>query len=961
MPRFAASNASATANTRASPVPVRFYSSAALATRQRQLARLSGQSLVNVQHPFASAQASSGLPSGSLVRVQHQLPCATSSRNATHSAVRARPFSVVSSTSTAVVDPDRSASAFATDDKTTKKRENTKTQKKSAFVAAATAAAVVVSATASAFLSSASPSSGCLSDAKAIEDLPGSSSSSGSGSGSGSGSSGTAVQHHPVLSSGPSSGPSVSLRSPSPIRPFPRFRPFGIKQAWASVLAAEEREEQLRLAREEASPKVDPGLLSPSPVKPSPKVGLVPRSSPSPLRPFSKAGPCPGIRYFYNRVVAAEEAAAAKAGVSSPEVTPRPVTPQPVKLSRVMPTCVSPPIVSPSPIRPAPISPSCFSPIPFRLNPILSARVSPPHLSLSPIRSLAISPVAARPVPVLPVPVSPPHLSLSPIRCVTISPLAARPVPKSLTPVSPRHISPPARPGPISPSDLSWRPPKRPIKVFPATAAEVIRQFREAKAAKLRSGVQEPALASVPEEPPAAQLQRPVSRFLCPRPSLIPVRSPARRPVRSPVRSPIQSPVRSPVPSPVRSPVPSPVWPPVRSPIQPLVQTPKATVPQTFAPGILKTMHLTWSSPNTSELYPSNVPSPSDSQLDLWRRLSKLPLDDQIAGRVLTPPPGPREPTPDPSHLVPSDVDLSDDLMDGSIPMYQLAAMMARARDGTPEPPSRPETPSILHGGITGYSLTPPRCWWKDEEPPPRKHPRKYMEDDSDFTYDFSRTVTPPEVTFQGRCSPGFQRSREKELERQVQELREALGMMNSPAVRPDSPVPWSSSPPATRPDSPVPWSPPPSPPATRPGSPVPWSQSPTPRPLSPHPQNVIFVDEDGDTLNCQDGPATPQNARWVDEDDEDADTVKFQDGPASPWTGPSSCRKVPRALPQVPGMYNPPLPSLLIAQAVASAPPVVTAQSPQPSFSSWKKIGMAAAAGVAAFALGFATRWMMS
>jgi hypothetical protein len=234
--------------------------------------------------------------------------------------------------------------------------------------------------------------------------------------------------------------------------------------------------------------------------------------------------------------------------------------------------------------------------------------------------------------------------------------------------------------------------------------------------------------------------------------------------------------------------------------------------------------------------------------------------------------------------------------MDGSIPMFQLAAMIGKARDGTPEPPDRPETPSIYRDFLDGYRVTPPRYWWKNEPTPPRRHPRKYMEDDSDFTYDFSRTISTPDVTIQTHCSPGIQQARLNELQRQVKAIKEALGMKTPPA-----------------------------------------GPSPTPaRSPSPPPQNVTFVDEDGNTLDCQDGPAPPRPA-------------------------PSSCRKVPRSLPQATGLYTTPLPSLLTVHSASSSPPVVTAQSSQPSSSSWGKLGLVAAAGVTAFALGFAARWMMS
>jgi hypothetical protein len=183
-------------------------------------------------------------------------------------------------------------------------------------------------------------------------------------------------------------------------------------------------------------------------------------------------------------------------------------------------------------------------------------------------------------------------------------------------------------------------------------------------------------------------------------------------------------------------------------------------------------MHTRFVSPETQELY-GDLPSPPSAERQVWKQLSRLPLDDQLAGRVLTPPKAPETPVKDfPS---PNQVSLEDDLMDGSIPMYQLAAMIGKMRDGTPEPPSQPSTPSCLRRGLTGYSMTPPRHWWKDESPPPRRHPRKYLEDDPSFTYDESRTVFTPDGTIQSGFSAPQQSNRVKELLAQIKALKEGF------------------------------------------------------------------------------------------------------------------------------------------------------------------------------------------
>lgn len=911
------------------------------------------QSVVNVHQPSSASAdlASSGLPvtdvqDQSLVRSQAppaprtlspRLP-PVSRRHHRDPSIRSRPFSVVSSTSTPVVDPPVVRSAFSTDDKTPKKIENDKTSKKIALPATA-------------FFPS---SSGA-----AIADHRGMS-SSGSASGPSPLSPGILSRHGVSSSSGRSSGSCSGAHVAAlPLLPGREPRALSLKEAFDLVIAEEERKAAGNLARAKSPPKV-------SPVQPS---------SRSPLRPFALAGDV-SLKDCYARVVELElrkKAAAANVKISSPpaktkislpsaksehrsivaenadsSVRPAPASPPLVSAPRAPTPLVSrrrklraPPNspASPPPVRPAPTSRPLVS-APQARAPLVSRprELRAPQDSSPPVRPVPVTPPRVRKVrkatapPVSPSQVSaslvcasrvtpPAHMSPSPVRRVArpralasppvrmvpasqpqVAPAAVSPVPV-VPEVPPSHESPAPARGPydsramvaeISPEHLPspplhWRPPKRVYKLFPTLeeikagaaarheariAGKPVPPFPTYREVTLSFFMKAPAHV-VPKAPAPVAPNAPVP--VVPKASASLVRK-APRPVVPKASVPVApeppAPVVPKAPARLVPEAPAPLAP--KAPRTPRVQQPRASArrPQdpvqaqtpVFTPASVRTMHTRWSSPDTTELYPAHVTPPQDCKVKLWRDLAKLSLDEQIAGRAFTPPPPPKEPSPVPSERELSDCDLSDDLMDGSIPMYQLAAMIAKGRDGTPEPPSPPSTPSALCGGLTGYSLTPPRRWWKDEPTPPRKHPRKYMEDEpSFFTYDESGSISSQDFTIQSDCSLGFQGSRRRELEAQVRHYRKLLGMK----------------------------------------SPPPQPASPPPRFPSPPPQNVIFCDEDGNSLDGLDAPLAPRS------------------GPRPPRPGPVYCRNVPRALLEkgVRGLYAYAHGSLLSAVARCFGP----------------------------------------
>lgn len=173
---------------------------------------------------------------------------------------------------------------------------------------------------------------------------------------------------------------------------------------------------------------------------------------------------------------------------------------------------------------------------------------------------------------------------------------------------------------------------------------------------------------------------------------------------------------------------------PVPRPISPAVDS--------YNPGVVATAHLRFSTPEHSLLYPKDVPTPPSAKIELWKTLSKLSLDHQLKGRVdITPPPAPKIPEAhvSPAPSVTTD-DLGSNLLDGSVPMYLLAAGIKNKRH-TPAP-ERPSTPSHLRCGITDYALTPPRIWWKEgSHPDPPRRRRRYLEDDTTDEYDESRSI----------------------------------------------------------------------------------------------------------------------------------------------------------------------------------------------------------------------------
>jgi hypothetical protein len=263
---------------------------------------------------------------------------------------------------------------------------------------------------------------------------------------------------------------------------------------------------------------------------------------------------------------------------------------------------------------------------------------------------------------------------------------------------------------------------------------------------------------------------------------------------------------------------------------------PQTPVQKTPTAASVQALHTGWSSPDTVELYPADVPSPRESQLQLWHHLSQLPLDDQLAGRAPTPPPPPREAAPvkqRPADLVEPD----------------------RAID----------------------------------------------------TYDLSVTDPSEDFTIQSHCSPGFQHlAREREFEAQVRRLRKILGMKTPPRVT----------------------SPPPSP----------------PRCPSPPPQKVTFCDEDGNSLAGLDAPLAPARSQssQVYYRNVPCELMEMRVCESDSWTLPAA-----RSL-------------LTLTQPVACLHAPSTAQPRQRSCSTWGQLGVAAAAGAAAVALGVGVWWTM-
>ena len=110
--------------------------------------------------------------------------------------------------------------------------------------------------------------------------------------------------------------------------------------------------------------------------------------------------------------------------------------------------------------------------------------------------------------------------------------------------------------------------------------------------------------------------------------------------------------------------------------------------------------------------------------------------------------------------------------------------------------------------------------------------------------------------------------------------------------------------------------------------APIVKAPSPAVSPSSSRFTTVTYCDSDGNSLDGLDQPLPSRSRR----------------GP-----GPASCRRVPRAL------------LLATSTRPVAWPPLVTTQLQPAPASSWSKLGVAAVAGVAAIAVGFAARWFLS
>lgn len=483
----------------------------------------------------------------------------------------------------------------------------------------------------------------------------------------------------------------VEESSPSEVRlPFALAGHFSIKNGYARVLELEKQEKAAAANVKPSSPEIDTSVSSPS-VK-SEHCSVFPeqpicRVRPAPTLPPSVSSTLRPIAFLENRRLL-RASRVSHPVLPTPPVRPTPVTPPRIRRAPAPAPSASPSQVSASLVCGVPVAPPHLSPSPVRSAAVTSPHVptslacpvtaSPPQVSpariepvpaplelcISPAYTVANLPPHVSPVPVEPVPatfelstssasetpvapqISPPHIPPAPVQTVPVTlelskllaseaPVAPQTSPAHILPVSVREPyawrrwAEAPRPTVKTPPP-DWRPPKRQLKHFP-TVAE-LREGRAARHAARLAGLPVPPLVPATDAlsmnaplPAAAPLH--VSRT----PSAIP-KAPCTPGSRQPAASSghLQSPL------PVHR---TPVW-------------------QTLSPATVRTMHSRWSSPDTAELYPSNVPSPRDSQLQLWRQLAQLPWDDQIAGRVLTPPSAPkgwRPPRPQPPRYLEDD------------------------------------------------------------------------------------------------------------------------------------------------------------------------------------------------------------------------------------------------------------------------------------------------------------------
>ncbi|KAK1771759.1 hypothetical protein QBC33DRAFT_511253 [Phialemonium atrogriseum] len=363
-----------------------------------------------------------------------------------------------------------------------------------------------------------------------------------------------------------------------------------------------------------------------------------------------------------------------------------------------------------------------------------------------------------------------------------------------------------------------------------------------------------------------------------------------------------------------------------KAPVAPKVQV-------TYSPRLVATAHLRYRSPETHLLYPKHVESPPTSQIELWKALAKLSWDQQIRGRVdATPSPAPRTPETRAPATPSVTADIGSNLLDGSIPMYLLAAGIERKIQGDKTPSSaRPPTPSHLHGGVTDYAMTPPRIWWQeDSHPSPSRHRKRYLKDDTTDEYDESRSIASGST--QTWASPvganavlqAMKREKEEQdrkilamaakiiaegnakLKRPIKAGADILAKYlpadtpaNDPQVAPPAPIAGSPVQASPVQASPVQASPVQAPSVqVSPVQALPVQASPVPRPSSP------------DNLSNSDGSdgsfGLPPKAHWIDGQPFWVDSngicvlapadFKYLEG--KPWVPPTvACRSVPAAL----------------------------------------------------------------
>ena len=406
-----------------------------------------------------------------------------------------------------------------------------------------------------------------------------------------------------------------------------------------------------------------------------------------------------------------------------------------------------------------------------------------------------------------------------------------------------------------------------------------------------------------------------------------------------------------------------------KAPVAPKVQV-------TYSPRLVASAYLRYRSPETHLLYPEQVESPPTSQIELWKALAKLSWDQQIRGRVdVTPSPAPRTP----ETLAPATplvtTDIGSNLLDGSIPMYLLAAGIERKIQGDKTPsPARPPTPSHLHGGVTDYAMTPPRIWWQEgSHPSPSQHRKRYLKDDTTDEYDESRSIASGFT--QTWASPvganavlqAMKREKEEQDRKILAMAAKIIAEGNAKLKRPVKagadilakylPADTPANDPQMPTPAPIAGSPVQDPPVQAPpvqvspvqvspvqASPVqasPVQASPVPRPSSP------------DNLSNSDGSdgsfGLPLKAHWIDGQPFWVDPngicvlapADFKHLEGKPWVPPTvACRSVPAALCTMPFA------------------PMVPSQAPATGWSPWK-VGLAATAAAAVG--GLVTWWLMS